>query len=529
MWFVLPILVLAVAAIVAGANVERRLKAAREATHEVEMREAALLRELAAAKRVAAQAEADLQFLSRFVRELPHVAHEMHARAGGRHVASLLLNTVARLLEPKKALVAVARRSSDGDPGPRNLAVAAVSPEGCMPLGIPINVGKGEIGFAVEVQRVMDRKDFDAQPAATRRRLREQTGPECQPDLVAPLVFNDEAVGVVAIEGANRASPEIKDALRLIAHIGATALYTGARYSEMNKTANTDGLTGIFNKRFVTHWLAEEIQRALAQTKTVSVFLFDVDNFKHYNDVNGHVAGDRLLQSLAKLALEHKRGDTIFGRFGGEEFLMIFPGATRAQALGAAENLREMIARHDFPARAGQPLGCISISGGVAECPVDATDSAALVRLADEALYAAKRAGRNRVLAFEPRYLGGEDAQEPAREGEAEQAARRVLLSGNSRLAPGGPSPGPPSQRGAQHQAYEAAFAEARRLLAENDPSGALEAARYARHLEPGRAGITQFIDAIEHQLRPKGSREDLIVVDEDELEGGPDKHRLRS
>ena len=235
MWFVLPVLVLAVVAIVAGTSVERRLTAAREAVHEAELREAAVLRELATAKRAAAQAEADLQFLLRFVRELPHVAHEMHARAGGRHVASLLLSTVVRLLEPKKALVAVARRSPGGD-GARALAVVAVSPEGCMPLGIPINVGKGEIGFAVEVQRVMDRKDFDAQPAATRRRLREQTGTDCQPDLVAPLVFNDEAVGVIAIEGPKRSSLEIKDALRLIAHIGAAALYTGARYSEINKT-----------------------------------------------------------------------------------------------------------------------------------------------------------------------------------------------------------------------------------------------------------------------------------------------------
>jgi diguanylate cyclase (GGDEF)-like protein len=530
MWFVLPILVLAAIAIVAGTSVERRLTAARETVREAELREAAVLRELATAKRAAAQAEADLQFLSRFVRELPHVAHEMHARAGGRHVASLLLSTVVRLLEPKKALVAVARRSPGGDGGARALAVVAVSPEGCMPLGIPVNVGKGEIGFAVEVQRVMDRKDFDAQPAATRRRLREQTGTDCQPDLVAPLVFNDEAVGVVAVEGPKRSSLEIKDALRLIAHIGAAALYTGARYSEINKTANTDGLTGIFNKRFVTHWLAEEIQRALAQTKTVSVFLFDVDNFKHYNDHNGHVAGDRLLRALAKLALQHKRGDTIFGRFGGEEFLMIFPGATRAQALAAAENLRETIARHDFPAASGQPLGCISVSGGVAECPVDATDSAALIRLADEALYAAKSAGRNRVFAFEPRYLGGEHAQEPEPDGEPERAAQRVALSGSSPLKAARPDPAA-TDRETRRRKYEAAFAEARRLLAESDASGALEAARYARHLEPERPGIVQFIGAIEHLVHPNDSHEDLIVVDEDELagDGPPGPQALRS
>jgi len=508
MWFVLAVLVLViVAGALAGAAAERRLRTAREAVHAVELREAAALRELAASQRATAQAETDVQFLSRLVRELPHVAQEMHATAGGRQVASLLLNTVVRLLEPRRALVAVARRSPDGDPGPSTLVVAAASPDSSLPLGMPINVGKGEIGFAVEVQRVMDRRDFDAQPAATRQRLREQTGGDCQPDLVAPLVFKNEAVGVISVEGPKRSSAEVKDAARLIAHVGAAALYTNARYSEINKTANTDGLTGIFNKRYVTLRLADEIQQALDQTRVVSAFLFDVDNFKHYNDRNGHVAGDRLLQALVRLAQEKTRGDTCFGRFGGEEFLMIFPGATKAQALAAAENLREAIASHPFAAASDQPLGCVSISGGVAECPVDATDSAALVRLADEALYAAKSAGRNRVFPFAPRYLGDEVPQQPARHEDSEAIARQVRLG----------TPSPLAEAALRRQAFASAFAEARRLLAEGDAAGALEAARLAHDLAPDRAGIAQFVDAIEQGLRPRHG-EDLIVVDEDEL-----------
>ena len=314
----IPVLALVVIAAVAIAQLLQRLAAARLAIREVEGREAAALRELAAAQRQAAQAEADREFLTRFLRELPQAAYEMHASPGGRKVPSQLLSAVTRLLEPKRALVAVARRSAEGEAdASRALSVAAVSPEGWVPLGTPLGEGRGEIGFAVEVQRVMDRRDFEAQPAPTRARLRAENRPECQPDLVAPLVFKDEAVGVIAVEAPKRYGPEVKDLVRLIAHIGAASLYSSARYSEINKTANTDGLTGLFNKRFVTLRLADEIQKALAQTKTVSVFLFDIDNFKHYNDRNGHVEGDRLLRELARVAQEATRGDTIFGRFGG--------------------------------------------------------------------------------------------------------------------------------------------------------------------------------------------------------------------
>ena len=122
------------------------------------------------------------------------------------------------------------------------------------------------------------------------------------------------------------------------------------------------------------------------------------------------------------------RKDTIFGRYGGEEFLVIFPGAKRAQALAAAENVRQAIAAHEFAFGFDQPLGVLSVSGGVAECPVDGTDAATLVRAADEALYLAKRSGRNRVLAYEPTYLGGDEAQMPLPVEEDDDARRRAAL-----------------------------------------------------------------------------------------------------
>jgi diguanylate cyclase (GGDEF)-like protein len=128
------------------------------------------------------------------------------------------------------------------------------------------------------------------------------------------------------------------------------------------------------------------------------VFLFDIDNFKNYNDTNGHLAGDKLLQELAGLVNSAVRKDDIFGRFGGEEFLLILPHTNAGQAGAAAEKIRTLLASHPFPFRERQPLGCISVSGGVAEYPHHGLDAAGLLHAADEALYEAKRAGRNKVF-----------------------------------------------------------------------------------------------------------------------------------
>ena len=400
-----------VGTLVALAVLASRYTTVKRAIRSLESRGAAAERELAAARRQAAQVEADQQFLARVVHELPHVARELHASAGGREIPGLLLGAVVRLLEPKKVAVAVRRRAAENDPDRhQRLAVVATSPEDWMPIGSEIPIGTGEIGYAAEVQRVMDRRDFESQPSPTRNRLRGETAHGCHPDIVAPMIFIDEVVGVIVVEGVMRPE-EVKDALRLLAQVGAVSMYTRAQYTEIKTTASVDGLTGAFNKRYLTHRLGEEMRRALDQASSVSVLIFDVDNFKHYNDRNGHLAGDRVLQRLARLVVENVRRGTIFGRYGGEEFLAIFPGAAREQALAAAENVRRAVAAHEFPFGFDQPLGAVTISGGVAECPVDGADAATLVRAADEALYQAKRRGRNRMFAYEPTNLGGDEAR----------------------------------------------------------------------------------------------------------------------
>jgi diguanylate cyclase (GGDEF)-like protein len=384
----------------------RERAAARESKRQSE----AFQRDLCALRRSSTQLEAQLavdhRFVTDFLRELPHVSRELHSGVTERAIPGVVLNIVMRTLVPEQAIVLIRRRPRLGDPvTPRRLVVAASSHRDLVPLGTEVEFGSGEVGWVAEVQRVMARHDFDAQTLMSRQKPQGAGLPGIVVDLAAPMLFGDETLGVIALSRPRHASAHAKDAVRVVAQVGGLALRNAAAYSEVKLTADMDGLTLVYNKRYMTTALGEAVYRSQQRASSVSAFLFDIDNFKHYNDTNGHDAGDQLLKMLARLVRENTRSENIFGRFGGEEFLVVLPDATSAQALQAAEAIRAVIAAHPFPHAEKQPLGRISISGGVAECPTDALDSASLLRAADRALYAAKRQGRNRVLAIAPQYL----------------------------------------------------------------------------------------------------------------------------
>ena len=257
----------------------------------------------------------------------------------------------------------------------------------------------------------MNRQDLSSETVQSRIKPGPETLPGLRPDIIAPLVFDQETLGLIAVARPRKTAGDGKAALRLIAQTGAQALHAAAAYSRMRISAEMDGLTRVFNKRHMEQALTELIYRSACTSYDrrshgdegpppgLSVFLFDIDHFKHYNDTNGHLAGDRLLQDLAQAVQESIRKDDIFGRFGGEEFLVILPNTSLAQALAAANKVRTMIAGRSFPFAGRQPIGVLSVSGGVAEYPHDGLDTAGLLQAADAALYEAKRGGRNQVVA----------------------------------------------------------------------------------------------------------------------------------
>jgi diguanylate cyclase (GGDEF)-like protein len=406
MWFL--VFSLMVAAFLAGCALSHRwLRDARGTLVEANRGHASLQRDVTALQRVNSQLQEDQEFLAGFLREFLHVTQGLHSGIKERQIPSVILSMVLRSLGPQGAIVLLRRLRAETDPAREDrLVVAAVHGASSIALGTEVIVGHGELGFAAEVQQVMNRQDLDAVPASERLGLKQENPSGLEVDLVAPMVFGRETLGLIALSGCRRTSESAKAVLRLIAQTGAQAIQNATAYSQMKTRADLDGLTKVFNKKHMSNTLAECILDAQKRLTGLSVFLMDIDNFKNYNDVNGHGAGDRLLQQLARLVQDNIRKDDIFGRFGGEEFLLILPGANLGRAMAVAYKVRAAIAAHHFPFAERQPLGMLSISGGVAEYPDDALDSARLLHAADEALYLAKERGRNRVLAAERQYLG---------------------------------------------------------------------------------------------------------------------------
>lgn len=163
------------------------------------------------------------------------------------------------------------------------------------------------------------------------------------------------------------------------------------------RLAVTDGLTGLYNHRYLHERLALEVDRSLRTGLPLSLLMIDVDQFKHYNDLHGHPAGDEVLRLLARLLSGERRVNDVVARYGGEEFAIVLVDCDHVAAVRIAERLRDRVAHHPFPGGERQPGGHITVSMGVADVPRNARSAQALVAAADAALYRSKAAGRNRV------------------------------------------------------------------------------------------------------------------------------------
>ncbi len=168
--------------------------------------------------------------------------------------------------------------------------------------------------------------------------------------------------------------------------------------NELGGMAIRDGLTGLFNYRYAQERLEEEFDRATRFERELSVLFIDLDHFKFYNDAHGHQAGDEILQILAGLMMKAVREPDTLARWGGEEFIVVAPETNQEDACMLAELIRMSVAGHPFPNAALQPLGIVSLSIGVASRSNGTSSYGKLVRLADDAVYCAKIAGRNRIV-----------------------------------------------------------------------------------------------------------------------------------
>jgi two-component system cell cycle response regulator len=216
--------------------------------------------------------------------------------------------------------------------------------------------------------------------------------------LVLPLLVKDEVVGTftVAAKRASAFPTDRREMLGVIANQVAISLQNAHMYQALEEQATTDGLTGLVNHRTFQERLSGMLGRADRHKFPVSLILTDIDHFKKVNDTHGHPVGDEVLRRVAAILGASARKIDIVARYGGEEFAIVLEATDRTGARQLAERIRTDVAQQMF--QSSQGTFQVTLSLGVASYPEDAPAKDAVIARADQSLYAAKHAGRNRTV-----------------------------------------------------------------------------------------------------------------------------------
>lgn len=223
---------------------------------------------------------------------------------------------------------------------------------------------------------------------------------------VYPLMISDRLLGVLELVG-RQGDPHFEQNLELFETLAehlALAVNSAQMFENLERLATRDPLTGIANHRTMQEFLHTRVTEADRNGQSVGAIMIDVDHFRLFNEEEGHHVGDAVLRAVADTIRGCLRPYDMAARYGGEEFCVIVPGASPESLQIAAERIRSRVESILVPGR--NQRRHVTVSLGCAVYPENANDSSSLLRAADVALYRAKRAGRNRTLAFEGEYSG---------------------------------------------------------------------------------------------------------------------------
>ncbi|OHB29441.1 MAG: diguanylate cyclase [Desulfuromonadaceae bacterium GWC2_58_13] len=222
--------------------------------------------------------------------------------------------------------------------------------------------------------------------------------------VAVPLKIQNKIVGLICLDDFEpRTFAESRlNILSILASFAAMSIDNACLHQRTYHLAVTDGLTGLYNQRQFRLMLKEEMVRARRYDKPLTLLMFDVDNFKSFNDTYGHFKGDKALVAVAEILRESMRECDMVFRYGGEEFIAILPETGLDFALKAAERARKSIETLSVDYLRGIAGRGVTVSVGVAAYPEDGIDRDSLLHVADALLYKAKREGKNRVYHQEP-------------------------------------------------------------------------------------------------------------------------------
>lgn len=267
---------------------------------------------------------------------------------------------------------------------------------------LPVKVGKGISGMVAESGQPLLVNDVEKDSrVAMSNRLRFKS----KSLICIPLKLKEKVIGVLNLSDKKNLAPFSEADLQVLTSFANLASLMIERTEVLEESERfeqlsvTDALTGLYNRRFLKNRLEEELNRSIRQGLNLTVIFIDLDFFKSYNDLCGHLAGDEALKMTAEIIKASLREMDIVARYGGEEFCAVLPGTSKEEALIVAERIRSEIEKEKFPGESDIPQMRLTASLGVASFPEDGRTFTALVHASDVALYEAKAGGRNRIVA----------------------------------------------------------------------------------------------------------------------------------
>ncbi|HEU4510216.1 MAG TPA: diguanylate cyclase [Pyrinomonadaceae bacterium] len=335
-----------------------------------------------------------LEFRSRFAGSLQHFLERISCPDPVKTYDSIV-NSSKELLRSERASLMVL------DEDTNELILKAASGFSTDPESIgPVRIGEGVSGEVIETgQAVMvtDLRVAGRKPAPADRMYKTHSF------ISFPITINERKVGVLNITDKSGGGTYDEVDLSLLEIIGpqvAVAMEKAGwqeRASQFQQESVTDQLTGLHNHRYLEERLPQELSRSRRYEQPVSFLMIDIDDFKKYNDRNGHEAGNEALQMVAHCLKDGLRSADVAMRYGGEEFCILLPQTALAEARAIADRIRQHVESTPFPHGETQPLGRVTISVGVSTFSKNVDTYKKIIAAADNALYESKSFGKNRV------------------------------------------------------------------------------------------------------------------------------------